>query len=380
MFSAMTTRNRQIPNSKDGQTLRHICLAKQELELMFDSQPGFIMGVSVDRVVCRANRSLVDWGTQEKKQILGLSLEEVFQLGYLAGFPDFPQTLDLMWKEMLLTGAASSHDFYAQPSLHHPNLRFELTRPRARKSRDAVFNRVFAILVLGQSDNADQNFSSVRRQATIEERRRIGTNLHDGVLQTLGGSLYELEAFAQTTRTEGDENTGLTGIMRGLRNSMLDLREAVAAGDGPPPLDERLFGVRLDHFIQSCRQRVKAEIEVNISPQINELETSLQAGLFLLIQEGLSNAVQHSYATKIYCSLKINDDFLEISIGDNGVGFDFAEESTPEKLCGLTTMQERVLNTGGVIRVDSSPGEGCSVYARWSVQNLKFASRVEAPA
>ena len=82
--------------------------------------------------------------------------------------------------------------------------------------------------------------------------------------------------------------------------------------------------------------------------------------IYRIIQECVSNAVQHSGGNKIEVSLKGKDDVFQIKIRDNGVGFDQREVGKKDRHFGLTVVKERVFLLNGKIEMDTK--EGTSIF------------------
>jgi signal transduction histidine kinase len=101
----------------------------------------------------------------------------------------------------------------------------------------------------------------------------------------------------------------------------------------------------------------------------DEIPESLKIVLLRLVQEALNNAVKHSGADRIAVSLRRSERELELMVQDNGKGFGpdrrrSAENGSREGM-GLDGMMERVELSGGRIDIQSSPGEGTTIAARW---------------
>jgi signal transduction histidine kinase len=95
-----------------------------------------------------------------------------------------------------------------------------------------------------------------------------------------------------------------------------------------------------------------------------ELAADVQTACFRIGQEALANAARHARATEVRLGLKLLGDQLELTVSDNGTGFDVAHFRTPEerrKHFGLMSMEERAGLVGGAFEIDSAPDRGTRI-------------------
>jgi len=90
-----------------------------------------------------------------------------------------------------------------------------------------------------------------------------------------------------------------------------------------------------------------------------DLERAVEADAFRIAQEALHNALRHAAAEHIDVRLRCEDERLELTVTDDGAGFD-PDEVRSTRL-GLTTMAERARAAGGTLAIESSPGAGTAV-------------------
>ena len=90
------------------------------------------------------------------------------------------------------------------------------------------------------------------------------------------------------------------------------------------------------------------------------LDSRLRHGIFLAFKEALNNAVQHSGATEVRIVMEVKDNCLNISVTDNGRGFDFAAANAPGS-DGMANMKQRMLKLGGLCEIKSQAGRGTVV-------------------
>ena len=117
---------------------------------------------------------------------------------------------------------------------------------------------------------------------------------------------------------------------------------------------------------QKTFSHIRIEKEMDLSE--NDVPQSLKTVIYRISQEALNNIAKHSKADLITLSLRKNDGPIELTVQDNGQGFDmeriFSMESTRKGL-GLGSMRERTELSGGAFTIESSQGKGTTIRASW---------------
>jgi signal transduction histidine kinase len=111
-----------------------------------------------------------------------------------------------------------------------------------------------------------------------------------------------------------------------------------------------------------------------------ELPADLQTACFRIAQEALTNVARHAGAGEVKLSLRMIGDDLQLTVADNGAGFDLDRYRLPEerkKHFGLISMAERASLVGGSLDIDTAPGEGTRIRAILPVPAGAAASAVQ---
>jgi two-component system, NarL family, sensor histidine kinase DevS len=202
-----------------------------------------------------------------------------------------------------------------------------------------------------------------RRVAVLEERERIGMDLHDGIIQTIyavGLSLdYARDAVyddPESSRQKIDQAIeGLNKAIGDIRSYILDLRPRRFVGDNLKEGIERL--------VDEYRVNTLAEATLIVSNDgLNNLPTPHSTAIFHICQEALANAAKHSQARRIDIRLWAAVDRVLLEVADNGRGFDLPRQSVTLGH-GLSNMHIRASKVGGDVEITSAPGEGTTVLA-----------------
>lgn len=124
-----------------------------------------------------------------------------------------------------------------------------------------------------------------------------------------------------------------------------------------------------------CREKFPAlypglHVELDIGIAEEQIADSLKLAVFRIVQEALTNVAKHSRAEWVDVSLTQKNNNMELTLSDDGIGFDMNEVmSHPEKACGITDMRKRVELLGGVFSLSSIPGEGTVIRAAWPMHD-----------
>jgi signal transduction histidine kinase len=123
-----------------------------------------------------------------------------------------------------------------------------------------------------------------------------------------------------------------------------------------------------------CREfqeiQSKIQIETMIDMEEEELPESLKIVIYRVLQEALNNALRHSQADKVKISLKNTVNGFEMSVKDDGLGFDTERLLTKDDRMegmGLSSMQERIELSGGFFDLSSQTGKGTTVRGIWNL-------------
>lgn len=202
-----------------------------------------------------------------------------------------------------------------------------------------------------------------RRLAILEERERIGMDLHDGIVQ----SIYSVGLALDFARLALDEDPkqarqkieqaleSLNTTIGDIRAYISDLRPRQFVGEG---LIEGL-----QRLIDEFRKNTKVEVTL-AGPQdgLASLPTSHATALFHICQEALANVARHAQARRVDIRLWTTRDRALLEIVDNGQGFDISKMSVTLGH-GLSNMHTRAHKVGGDVEITSELGEGTSVLA-----------------
>jgi signal transduction histidine kinase len=215
---------------------------------------------------------------------------------------------------------------------------------------------------------------SFSRIIIAEERdaRRIARGLHHDLRQVLSGIESELENAV--SQIEGNEvKTGVESLKALIPMVRYSIDEVLRTGTHifPPTLED--IGI-LATITWYCREFQETHSSIQIEKQIgileNEIPSFLKIIIYKILSEALANIATHSKADLIHLSFQKKNERIELTIQDNGKGFDVGEVLKKEgqrETLGLSSMRERVKLSGGAFRIKSVLGKGTTIHTSWQI-------------
>ncbi len=202
-----------------------------------------------------------------------------------------------------------------------------------------------------------------RRLAILEERERIGMDLHDGIIQ----SIYAVGLTLEHARLLLNEDTDgahqrieqsisdLNGVIRDLRTYIMDLR--------PRQLHDESLMNGIQRLVNELRVNTLLEISLSGPAEgFPNLEESKAIALFHICQEAMANIAKHARARNVEITLWKTPERTLLEVSDNGRGFEF-EKKKMSIGHGLANMQTRARNAGGDIEFTAEPNSGTTILA-----------------
>ena len=202
-------------------------------------------------------------------------------------------------------------------------------------------------------------------EASDLERRRIARDLHDEVIQDLSGLCYALES----EELHAGAKAKVLAEARGILQRNISILRTMTTELYPPDLDQYGLVAALAMFEGPVQDR-GISLQLDVPAEI-ELDRDQSAMLYRVARESLANVAKHSHATNVRISLVNDLRGTEISISDDGIGFDEAHGS-PEGHNGLRILRDTFRATGGTLEVRTAPGAGTTVRARLEHRSTAF--------
>ncbi|MBI4596243.1 MAG: GAF domain-containing sensor histidine kinase, partial [Candidatus Tectomicrobia bacterium] len=225
---------------------------------------------------------------------------------------------------------------------------------------------------LQQSENRLRLLSSQLLTVQETERKRMARELHDGIGQMLTAIKFKLESTLQRNGEvlTGEKETALKETIPMIQESIDEVRK-IQMDLRPSTLDDLGILATITWF---CREFQKIYSGIGLDTKIyiqeNEIPTALKTVIYRVMQEAINNLAKHSRANQVILTLGKNGLHIELSIQDNGVGFNpeaILSPLGPKRGFGLTSMSERTELSGGSFSIRSEIGGGTEIKAKWPI-------------
>ncbi|MEB5517040.1 nitrate/nitrite two-component system sensor histidine kinase NarQ [Vibrio cholerae] len=327
-------------------------MANQSLQLLYHSSQE----LTASRITANNFQTILrHWGALEGICALRLEIEEE------AGKP-------LILQEGKPSGAAMLQTPLTLDGHHLGFLYWEAGSPEP--DRALIDN--FA-LILSRAIYYNQAQRQAEQLLLMEERATIARELHDSLAQSLSYLKIQLTLLKRSVtplKSDGDlsktENI-IREIDKGLSDAYTQLRELLTTFR--LTLTEGSFGQSLLGMLTPLSGQTDAKIELNNALSSIALDAHQQVHLVQLIREATINAIKHAKATKIKVNCQEQQGRVQVTIEDDGVGFDLQDHKLNHY--GMSIMQERAARLRGELKVESAPGKGCKVVLTYQQSEEK---------
>src|SRR4051812_19207990 len=223
------------------------------------------------------------------------------------------------------------------------------------ETRLAGFAELVALALESAEARAELNASRVRiLEAGVTERRRLERNLHDGAKQRLVSIAIQLRVLEKRLGEPDAALALLRGAALELEQALAELRE-LARGLHPAVLADR----GLAPALETLASRSSLPLVIEGVPE-ERLAEPLEAAVYFVVAESLTNAVKHASASELRVRMRTDTGELRVEIADDGRGG--ADPDTGHGT-GLRGLADRVEALGGRLAVESPVGVGTTVRA-----------------
>ncbi|HEX4945332.1 MAG TPA: PAS domain S-box protein, partial [Blastocatellia bacterium] len=199
-----------------------------------------------------------------------------------------------------------------------------------------------------------------------EERHRISREIHDSLGQQLTVLRLGLENLQLLS--EKDASARLTELQEMLRRLDEEI-DFLAWELRPASLDELGLIPALARYIEEWGKQFNLAVDFHTGETNHSLRFlyEIESNLYRIAQEALNNVAKHAQARHVSVLLEGRNGHIFLIVEDDGVGFDPKQHLTPgttEQGLGIVGMRERASLIGGVVEVESSPGNGTTIFVR----------------
>ena len=196
--------------------------------------------------------------------------------------------------------------------------------------------------------------------AREDERSRLARDLHDELGALLTSA--KLDAARIKSRLAGIAPEALErlGHLIETLNSGIALKRRIIEDLRPSALSNLGLVATLEIQVREYAER--SGVQAHCSLEQVELQASAELVVYRMVQEAITNITKYAQARNVWITLAKSEGWVEISVRDDGIGFDPAVQRGSAH--GLVGMRFRVEAEGGVLTVESKPGQGTLILAR----------------
>ncbi|MEC0183510.1 MULTISPECIES: sensor histidine kinase [Paenibacillus] len=201
--------------------------------------------------------------------------------------------------------------------------------------------------------------------AQEEERKRISREIHDGPAQLLAHLVLRTEIVErmiakQEFKMVQDE---IVDLKKQVRSSLEEMRKVIF-NLRPMALDDLGLIPTLRKYVQDFEEKTKIRALFETRGKEHRLSSAMEAAIYRLIQEALTNAAKHAYPTYVLVEITYQAQLVKIVVQDNGLGFKpelFQQKSKDHGHFGLIGMRERVELLEGRMEIESAENQGTKI-------------------
>ena len=187
----------------------------------------------------------------------------------------------------------------------------------------------------------------LKRLSAIEERNRIARDIHDTLGHNMTALIMQLQMAEHYAKSDEVKSTEmLNSSLNTAKESLTKIREVVETLRGKETSPEMAIKTLVEEF----SEKTGAEIELKIEGEMSN-NYGVNSAIYHIVQEGMTNAIRHGNASKIWINLTYSNKNIKFSIKDNGAGAVAFIEGF-----GLKGIRERVESFGGKVEYKSQDG------------------------
>ena len=203
-------------------------------------------------------------------------------------------------------------------------------------------------------------FEQTKDLAVMEERNRLARDLHDSAKQKAFAALAQLGTVRGILNGNGNAATLHLSEAENLVSDVIQELTFLVQEIYPIALQEKGLAAVLREYAYEWENR--NDIKVNLTLQKERrMPLGIEQAIYRVTQESLANVARHSHANRVDISLVYNGGTLQLSVADDGCGFDMGLKGQG---LGLRSIRERVGSIHGTLQVQSAPGQGTRIIVQ----------------
>jgi ligand-binding sensor domain-containing protein/anti-sigma regulatory factor (Ser/Thr protein kinase) len=200
-----------------------------------------------------------------------------------------------------------------------------------------------------------------RFQLVAQERARVTRELHDSLLQGFSGVVYQLEAAARLFESNPElSKERLEHAINQADQSLGETRRTIMSMR-LPALEDHTLPEALSAIGAQLTKGTPSTFHLTVRGLVRQLRYDVQANLYLIGREAITNAVNHAEARRIHAQMMYSEGEVRLTVEDDGAGFDRETAMEKKDHWGVAGMRERANQIGASFTLESAPGRGTKI-------------------
>lgn len=327
---------------------------------VFDSATDGLLVLNADREIIEANPAAGKTLGYQPKELAGMTVNHFI-------VPEQRHLHREFQSQIARTGAAQIDAL----ALRKDGSRVDVVI-RGTQLGQSEDGRLLAVISdISEQKRALERLTHLSRKAIAaqeDERARLSMELHDELGQILTALRLEID-FTEKQLAKKIEGRDLLGNPSSLVAKATDELRRICKGLRPPLLDDLGLEPAVEMLVNEFRERSNIVVDLTLPSEENRIDIPKEVAIctYRIVQESMTNILRHSKAKHANISLACTLKELELSIYDNGVGFDLNKLGALRGW-GLEGMRERASLVNGVVEIRSFPNEGTRVVLRVPIE------------
>lgn len=224
---------------------------------------------------------------------------------------------------------------------------------------------------LQEKDSLRDKLISKLITAQEDERKRLSRELHDETSQALTSLMVTMRVLADEAQDIHHQESLYASrdiaasILRDIRDLAVELR--------PPILDDMGLIPAINKYVSKYKQRYSLAVDLFVPEEDTVIDGHTAVALYRILQEGLTNIVKHTSASRVTVALDLEDGFVRLLIHDNGHGIQQSdlEQARQQSRIGIYGMQERAELLGGTFVIQTAGTGGTELIVSLPLQTKR---------
>ena len=354
---------------KEGSQVFTLEGADHAYRVLIESMNEGALTLTADKTILYANQCFAKMVRRPLEQVIGTSFLECLAV-------EDRQPLGALLKRAGEGGSKVQMMLHAANGSQIPVL--ISVRPLAKQgSKIATVGMVVTDMTEARrNEELLRGFSQRLVQVQEAERGRVAVELHGHITQLLCAILVRSQTLADKLSPSDRPARKEAKKLRDMAGAAATAVENISRNLRPSVLDHLGLAAVLHSDCEEFAARTGVPLQLNCGDLIARLPAAAELAFYRILQEALKNVEHHACARRATVHLTRQGAFVELSINDDGVGFDPDHHATSRKAkpgFGLLSMRERAAGVGGTLSIKSASGKGTTICAQIPVRKVRAA-------